>query len=79
MIVTLRGERLRATARLVGETGAAESGLRAFLARFPSNAKPFGVALGRGGLPEEADLKRAAADGGTVMVEIHPAGASGGH
>ncbi len=77
--VTLRGERLRATARLVGETGTVESGLRAFLTRFPSNARPFGVALGRGGLPEEADLTRAAADGGTFMVEIRPAVTPDGH
>ncbi|HKH10025.1 MAG TPA: nitroreductase/quinone reductase family protein [Rubrobacter sp.] len=73
--VTLRGERLPATARLVGDPEAVERGLRLFLARFPSNAKPFGVALGRGKLPDEEDLARAARDGGTVMVEIRPLGA----
>ena len=70
--VTLRGERLPVTARLVRDPGAVERGLRLFLARFPSNAKPFGVALGRGRLPDEEDLALAARQGGTVMVEIRP-------
>ncbi len=69
--VTLRGERLAATARLVGDPEAVERGLRLFLARFPSNAKPFRVALGGGKLPDEGDLARAARDEGTVMVLIH--------
>lgn len=68
--VTLRGEQLPATARLVGDPGTVERGLRAFLTRFPSNAKPFGVAPGPGGLPDEGDLARAARDDGTVMVRI---------
>lgn len=68
--VTFRGERLPATARLVGDPGSVERGLRAFLARFPSNAKPFGVSLGAGKLPEEGGLTRAARDDGTVMVGI---------
>lgn len=68
--VMLRGERLPATARRVEDTDAVERGLRAFLARFPSNAKPFGVALGPGKLPDEGDLACAARDDGTVMVRI---------
>lgn len=72
--ITLRGERLPTTARLVEETEAVERGLRAFLARFPSNAKPFGVALWPGGLPDEVDLARAARDEGTVMVRIDARG-----
>ena len=56
--VTLRGERLPATAHRVEESDAVERGLRAFIARFPSNAKPFGVALGPGKLPDEGDLAR---------------------
>ena len=68
--VTLRGERVRATARRVEEPEAVERGLRAFVSRFPSNAKPFGIALGRGELPDEGDIARAARDGGTVMVLI---------
>lgn len=68
--VTLRGERLPATARLVEDADAVERGLRLFLARFPSNAKPFGVPLGAGKLPEEETLVRAAREDGTVMVEI---------
>jgi len=61
--VTLRGERLAATARLVEETDAVERGLRAFLTRFPSNAKPFkqGVAARLGPIPlaYRAELGRA--------------------
>lgn len=72
--VTLRGEKLPATARRVEDREAVERGLRAFLARFPSNAKPFGVALGAGKLPDERDLARAARDDGTVMVAIVPHG-----
>ena len=64
---TLRGERLPATARRVGDPAPVERGLRLFLARFPSNAKPFGVPLGAGKLPEEAGLVRAARHDGTVM------------
>lgn len=67
---TLRGERLPATARLVEDPESVERGLRLFLARFPSNAKPFGVPLGAGKLPEEGELARAARDMGTVMVEV---------
>ena len=68
--VTLRGSRLDATARRIGDAGAVERGLQAFLTRFPSNAKPFGVSLGNGGLPEADDLARAARDDGTVMVRV---------
>ena len=70
--VMLRGQKLPATARRVGDPETVERGLRAFLTRFPSNAKPFGVALGPGGLPDEADLARAARDDGTVMVDVVP-------
>jgi len=76
--VTLRGQRLGATARRVEEPENVKRGLRAFLARFPSNAKPFGVALGAGKLPEEASLARAARDDGTVMVEISLDGPTAG-
>ena len=68
--VTLRGSRLDATVRRIEDAAAVERGLRAFLARFPSNAKPFGVSLGNGGLPDPEDLARAARDWGTVMVKI---------
>ena len=68
--VMLRGERLAATARRVTDPKTVERGLRAFLARFPSNAKPFGVPLGAGKLPEETALVRATRDEGTVMVSI---------
>ena len=74
VLITLRGERLSATARLVKEPEAIEQGLRAFLTRFPSNAKPFEVRLGIGKLPEEKDLSRAARDDGTVMVLIDALG-----
>lgn len=69
---TLRGERLPATARLVEDPAAVERGLRTFLARFPSNAKPFGVSVGSGKLPDEVDLARAARGGGAVMIELKP-------
>ncbi len=72
--ITLRGERLPATARLVKEPESVEDGLRAFLTRFPSNAKLFGVTLGSGKLPDERDLARAACDEGTVMVLIDALG-----
>lgn len=72
--VTLRGDRLRAKARPIADPEAVERGLRLFLARFPSNAKPFGVSLGGGKLPEEGDLARAARDDGTVMVRVELAG-----
>lgn len=68
--VTLRGERLPATARRVEDPEVVERGLRAFVARFPSNAKPFGVALGPGKLPDEGGIARAARDEGTVMVRV---------
>lgn len=70
--ITLRGERLPATARLVEEPEIVERGLRAFLTRFPGNAEPFGVALGNGGLPDEGDLAGVARAGGTVMMGIEP-------
>ena len=72
--VTLRGDSLPATARLVEDPEAIERGLRAFVARFPSNAKPFGIALRRGKLPDEGDLARAAREDGTVMVRIDARG-----
>lgn len=74
VLITLRGERLSATARLVKDPEAVERGLRTFLTRFPSNAKPFGTTLGTGRLPEEEDLVRAAHDEGTVVVLIYALG-----
>lgn len=72
--VTLRGERLPATARIVGYPASVERDLRAFLARFPSNAKPFGVGLGPGKLPDEEDHDRAGVAGGAIMVRIDAEG-----
>lgn len=65
--LTLRGEPLPATARPVGDPQAVERGLRLFIARFPSKAKPFGVALGRSKLPDEEGPALAARDRGTVI------------
>ncbi len=72
--VTLRGEPLPATARPVGDPQAVERGLRLFISRFPSNAKPFGVAPGRGKLPDEEGPALAARDRGIVIVGIRPLG-----
>src|SRR5215210_6075531 len=55
VVVTLRGKELAATAKRVREPEIVERGLRAFLTRFPINAKQFGVGLDANRRPNAGD------------------------